>query len=480
MPQQRVVKILEEGGYHVPLGPEGDPGNVVNASEHGGVMDRERLITIAIRNDLWKKQGHLFEWPKEQAENNKKIEDIFIEPVQHKYIATEEIKEGFMQKLKATKGGTQILATKGNSLGDWFSPDILISGRGKAASVTAMGNTRWIQSTDVDGKEMWRRLSPSEVAKAMGIPEKRLELFSGVSEEQMYNMLGNGVPLEIGRVIGSVARQMWDPTWFKNEMQKRANKIDVYAIQGKQAVSTRNEPNQQKPEVNETQKCGAMAGKHCTYCNSKNPNKNGCCRKCRKMRSKASQEVIVSRKDTAQQRRKCSHCKLQPTKGAQTCKLCVFGHSKVPMFHVGALKQGSKKSHKNAIKRALREANRSQSLLEYRRRVQSTLRREAAYVDTTEPIPELEDMLQCASGQAGAQELIDSPSCEINELSPMTPQMAKERRKEFRQAQMQDPALSPIMRYLEKGDFRGQSISKWEEVTIVKVCLSTDAGYKAP
>ena len=46
--------------------------------------------------------------------------------------------------------------------------------------------------------------------------------------------------------------------------------------------------------------------------------------------------------------------------------------------------------------------------------------------------------------------------------------MAKERRKEFRQAQMQDPALSPIMRYLEKGDFRGQSISKWEEVTIVK------------
>ena len=112
--------------------------------------------------------------------------------------------------------------------------------------------------------------------------------------------------------------------------------------------------------------------------------------------------------------------------------------------------------------------------------MQSTLRKEAAYVDTAEPIPELEDMVQCASGQAGAQEPIDSPSCEINELSPMTPQMAKERRKEFRQAQMQDPALSPIMRYLEKGDFRGQSISKWEEVTIVEVCLSTDAGYKAP
>ena len=65
-PHQRVATILEEGGYHVPRGPDGCHGMIINAAHQGGVMDRERLITIAVRQDLWDLQGHLFEWPTNQ------------------------------------------------------------------------------------------------------------------------------------------------------------------------------------------------------------------------------------------------------------------------------------------------------------------------------------------------------------------------------------------------------------------------------
>ena len=50
----------------------------------------------------------------------------------------------------------------GRSLGDWHNPSIIISADGAAASVTALGNSRFIQ----DSEGNTRRLRPSWVSKS--------------------------------------------------------------------------------------------------------------------------------------------------------------------------------------------------------------------------------------------------------------------------------------------------------------------------
>ena len=62
-PQERVVATLQEGGYHVIEGDDGLHGQVINSADFGGVVNRNRLITIACRTDLWERQGTKFKWP---------------------------------------------------------------------------------------------------------------------------------------------------------------------------------------------------------------------------------------------------------------------------------------------------------------------------------------------------------------------------------------------------------------------------------
>ena len=81
----------------------------------------------------------------------------------------------------------QYLKSKGEGLGDWFNPNTVISEDGKGVSITAMGNSRWIQFTDVDGVKQWRRLSGVETAKAFGIREEELAQFQHLTDNEIQS-----------------------------------------------------------------------------------------------------------------------------------------------------------------------------------------------------------------------------------------------------------------------------------------------------
>jgi len=54
-PQDQLVQKLEESGYIVPKGPDGEAGIVINAADQGSVLDRSRLFTLAVTKELYDK-----------------------------------------------------------------------------------------------------------------------------------------------------------------------------------------------------------------------------------------------------------------------------------------------------------------------------------------------------------------------------------------------------------------------------------------
>ena len=60
------------------------------------------------------------------------------------------VEGGFHDKKWRTRTGVQYKYTKGTGIGEWYNPNTVISEEGKGLSITAMGNSRWIEFTDVD------------------------------------------------------------------------------------------------------------------------------------------------------------------------------------------------------------------------------------------------------------------------------------------------------------------------------------------
>ena len=52
-PQQQLVERLETSGYNVSVGADGHAGILLNSAHCGSVLDRTRLFTIAVKQELW-------------------------------------------------------------------------------------------------------------------------------------------------------------------------------------------------------------------------------------------------------------------------------------------------------------------------------------------------------------------------------------------------------------------------------------------
>ena len=49
-----------------------------------------------------------------------------------------------------------------------------------------MGNSRWVEFTDVDGEKRWRRLSGVETARAFGMKETGLDRFQHLNDQEIH------------------------------------------------------------------------------------------------------------------------------------------------------------------------------------------------------------------------------------------------------------------------------------------------------
>ena len=223
-PHDQLVQKMEEAGYVVPTGPDGKPGIVINAADQGSVLDRSRLFTLAVTKELYDKsmKNKEFKWPQDKAANTRKIGDIFREPVDPSHIASKHVMEGFHDKKWCARTGVQYVYSNGVGIGEWYNPNTVISEEGKGLSITAMGNSRWIEFTDVDGEKMWRRLSGVETARAFGMQESELSRFQHLNDQEIHAAVDNGVCIEMGEAMGEVVQQFWDPEWFQEQCAKKA------------------------------------------------------------------------------------------------------------------------------------------------------------------------------------------------------------------------------------------------------------------
>ena len=221
-PQQRVVDKLQKAGYHLPDGTSGRPGQQMNAVQFGGTVDRDRLITIAVRRDVWEQQGHRFHWPPTNLKTAQPVSSIMDHPerVPPHLIQEEPNRVQFEEfSARSCSGRAKILACRRGrtqTLGHWDNPDKIYSTAHPMPSPTASGNTRWYPHPGPQGEEYRRRLAPWEVARAMGIDNT---LIRGLGEKQGYRLTGNAVPLEIAIEIGKAISQLINPELAEQRVQ---------------------------------------------------------------------------------------------------------------------------------------------------------------------------------------------------------------------------------------------------------------------
>ena len=108
-----------------------------------------------------------------------------------------------------------------------------------------MGNSRWVEFTDVDGEKRWRRLGGVETARAFGMEETELDRFQHLNDQEIHAAVGNGVCMEMGEAMGRVVQQFWDPEWFQALCKTRAKENDVFCLRGG-TISTENETEKTK------------------------------------------------------------------------------------------------------------------------------------------------------------------------------------------------------------------------------------------
>ena len=225
-PQSILCEKLRKAGYHIISKGQGEKeekdGFVLNSADYGSPIDRDRLITIAVRQELWDVRSSEVRFPKERPIKSRNVESVFRE-IREEYVAKEHHKEDFRESQRMSeKGALRLYHDRVNGKGEPWAPTACYSAKYKAPSPTARGNTRWFEWEDRDGNVHWRRWSPEELCDAQGIEQSVVQ---GMSPEEKYNVAGNAVPIEMAQAIGEIVQGLWDPEWFIEDKKSRYKNI---------------------------------------------------------------------------------------------------------------------------------------------------------------------------------------------------------------------------------------------------------------
>ena len=81
---------LEAAGYHIPLGDDGHPGQLLNATDFGGALYRSRRFTIAVRQELWDEFGSQFQWPEWSTRPARNVRSLLDPQADPRYLCCED------------------------------------------------------------------------------------------------------------------------------------------------------------------------------------------------------------------------------------------------------------------------------------------------------------------------------------------------------------------------------------------------------
>lgn len=172
-----IKNTLTELGYSIHF-------KVLNG-KHFVPQNRERIIIIGFKNDVFKEQEK-FEFPK-LPEANKKINEILQNEVDQKYTLSDKLWNYLQEYSKKHKA-------KGNGFGFGMT-DLNGISRTLSARYYKDGSEILIPQNGINP----RRLTPRECARLQGFPD---EFLIPVSDNQGYRQFGNSVTVPLIQAVG--------------------------------------------------------------------------------------------------------------------------------------------------------------------------------------------------------------------------------------------------------------------------------------
>ena len=222
--QQQVEELFTKAGYHVER-------RVVNAADYGAAVSRERMITVAVRGDLHKKKK--FTWPaatvdgRHRSRSQNTVRKILDPVVQKRYLLPQSRMYEFEESNNSGSSKAIKLFHRAEAyqtqpgIGNPYDPNTVYSLDGPAPSPTARGNSRYFHWVDEQNIDWFRRLSPREMARCMGVPT---ELIYGLNDVDAYRLVGNSVSESMSNVIGPIARSLIDDEILQLRQQEYSKK----------------------------------------------------------------------------------------------------------------------------------------------------------------------------------------------------------------------------------------------------------------
>ena len=149
--QGAAVARLEAQGYHVPRGDDGHPGQLLTPTDFGGIVDRPRLFTIAVQQQVWDRRHMHFRWPDWTETPPRPVRAILDSPAEEKYVCREDNAKLFDRLSHAPRPNRphQIWRRRGRSSsedGHWDDPHRIYSlDHPMPAPTTTASNTPWFE-----------------------------------------------------------------------------------------------------------------------------------------------------------------------------------------------------------------------------------------------------------------------------------------------------------------------------------------------
>jgi DNA (cytosine-5)-methyltransferase 1 len=169
----KVVSAFEKIGYKV-------TSSLINASDYGVPQKRERVIIVAIRNDIHEIKGD-FEFPQKTTENNKIPLSVAVPKVDigdKKYYFSERAVEGLKKAKNNMKRG---LAQ------NLDEPCLTVTSHLEKTSLNSRDPVLLVDPE----KKLYRRFTPREAARIQSFPDT-FEFAD--SEFDTYKQIGNAIP----------------------------------------------------------------------------------------------------------------------------------------------------------------------------------------------------------------------------------------------------------------------------------------------